>query len=233
MLWEQVGTLLQELTLRWRNIFPLMLPPRPLLRTESCFALSSAAKKSVAALKNSSSALWLQLVPWFPTPVFGGAPELAAPNALTTLPSDWVEKPQWPPRAVRRRKKCGFVSKSSNGIVDWVSPRTGSSQAHMLKTGMATSSTSLKGSLCSQYASQPLPGSANAAGAELLRQNRDSSRPRKEELENRVSVCKVSASTVLYLQIQIESTETTGENEARPLWRGWGASPLMAMIRKP
>lgn len=150
ILWEHAGTRLHVLTLRWRNTRLPGPTPIPLLLTASCLVLSSAAKKSVVARKNSSTALWLQLVPPLPNKLFGTAAGLTAPSGLLALPTDWVEKPQWPPRSVSRRKKCGFVSKSSKGIVDWVSPRTGSSLAHTLRTGIATSSTSLKGSLRSQ-----------------------------------------------------------------------------------
>ena len=88
----------------------------------------------------------------------------------------------------------------------------GSSWAQILRTGMATSSTSLKGSLCSQYTSHTvlvllvLPpvgveDDTEDAGSTLGLdwQKRTSSRTRREQLENRVSVCMVSPSIVRYL----------------------------------
>ncbi len=174
MLCEQTGSLLHVLTLRWRKVLPA--PLRPLRRAAS-LARSSAAKKSVVARKNSSTAWWLH----------------------TIGPSSDVEKPQWPPWAVKSRKKCGLLSKSSNGSVAWGSPRMGSSWLHTHSTGMATSSMSLSGSLCSQYASQlPAP---SVVPFKPEWQNSASSIAFKEQLENKLSVWTSSPSTVLYLQM--------------------------------
>lgn len=174
MLCEQTGSLLHVLTLRWRKVLPAPLTP---LRRAASLARSSAAKKSVVARKNSSKAWWLQ----------------------TIGPSSDVEKPQWPPWAVKSRKKCGLLSKSSKGSVAWSSPRMGSSWLHTHSTGMATSSMSLRGSFRSQYASQ-LPAPSASAPFEPEWQNRASSIAFKEQLENKLSVWTSSPSTVLYLQ---------------------------------